>query len=43
MPRHKQAKKDVTNDEMLRGVVSKQRSGDVRMGEPSTRDCIIIN
>lgn len=27
--------KDVTNDEMLRGAVSKQRSVDIRMGEPT--------
>ena len=26
--------KDVTNDEMLRGAVSKQRAVDIRMGEP---------
>ena len=28
--------KDVTNDETLRGAVSKQRSGDIRMGQPGT-------
>ena len=27
--------KDVTNNEMPRGAVSKLRSGDIRMGEPS--------
>lgn len=27
--------KDVTNDEMLRGAVSKQRAVDIRMGEPT--------
>ena len=27
--------KDVTNNEMPRGAVSKRRSGDVRMGEPN--------
>ena len=31
----KEPKKDVTNDEMLRGAVSKQRSVDIRMGEPT--------
>ena len=35
MPRHIKAKKDVTNHERLRGAVSTQRSGDVRMGEPN--------
>ena len=30
--------KDVANDEMLRGAVSKLRSGDVRMGEPTCRN-----
>ena len=28
--------KDVTNDETLRGAVSKQRSGGIRMGQPGT-------
>ena len=28
-------KKDVTNDETLRGAVSKQRAVDIRMGEPT--------
>ena len=27
--------KDATNSEMLRGVVRTQRSGDIRMGQPS--------
>ncbi len=34
IPRHTEATKDVVTDEMLRGVGSKQRSGDVRMGQP---------
>ena len=36
MPRHKEPKKDVTNYEKRRGVVSKQRSVDVRMGKPGS-------
>jgi hypothetical protein len=35
MPWHQEAKKDGTNTEMLRGAVSKRRSGDVRMGKPN--------
>ena len=35
MPWHQEPKKDVTNDEMLRGAVSKQRAVDIRMGEPT--------
>ena len=34
IPRHTEAKKDVVTDETLRGVGSKHRSGDVRMGQP---------
>ena len=37
MPRHLEPKKDVTNYEKLRGVVSKQRSVDIRMGKPGSR------
>ena len=35
MPRHIEQKKDATNGETPRGVVSRQRSGGIRMGEPS--------
>ena len=34
MPRHIQLMKDAVNGETLRGVVNRQRSGDIRMGEP---------
>jgi hypothetical protein len=30
--------KDGTNTDMLRGAVSKRRSGDFRMGEPTARN-----
>ena len=36
MPWHMEPKKDVTNYEKPRGVVSKQRSGGVRMGKPGS-------
>ena len=36
MPWHYELKKDATNGETRRGVVRTQRSGDIRMGEPST-------
>ena len=35
MPWHIEQMKDATNGEMLRGVVSTQRSGGIRMGKPS--------
>ena len=35
MPRHIEAKKDAANSEMQRGVVSRQRIVDIRMGEPN--------
>ena len=35
MPRHDEQKKDAANGETPRGAVSTQRSGDIRMGEPS--------
>ena len=35
MPRHQEPKKDVANDDTPRGAVSRLRSGDVRMGEPT--------
>ncbi len=38
MPRHQEPTKDVANDEMPRGAVSKLRSGDVRMGKPGCRN-----
>ena len=34
MPRHIEQKKDAANGETPRGVVSRQRSGGIRMGEP---------
>ena len=34
-PRHAEAKKDGANTEMRRGAVSRQRTGDVRMGKPA--------
>jgi hypothetical protein len=38
MPRHQEPMKDVANDDMLRGAVSKHGSGDFRMGKPSCRN-----
>ena len=35
MPRHQEAKKDAANGETHRLAVSTQRSGDIRMGEPT--------
>ena len=35
MPWHIEQKKDATNGETLRGVVSTQRSGDLLMGKPN--------
>ena len=40
MPWHYMAKKDVTNCEKLRGVGSKHRSVDIRMGEPGTSNVV---
>ena len=34
-------KKDVTNDEMLRGDVSNLWSGDIRMGEPTSGNALV--
>ena len=34
-------KKDVTNDEMLRGDVSNLRSGDIRMGKPTSGNALV--
>ncbi|KAJ3669745.1 hypothetical protein LUZ61_022665 [Rhynchospora tenuis] len=34
IPRHPEMKKGVANDEMLRGVESKHRSGDSQIGQP---------
>ena len=34
-------KKDVTNDEMLRGDVSNLWSGDIRMGEPTNGNALV--
>ena len=33
-------KKDVTNDEMIRGDVSNLSSGDIRMGEPTSGNAL---
>ena len=41
MPWHYELKKDATNGETRRGVVRTQRSGDLRMGEPSTRNGVL--
>ena len=41
MPRHDEQKQDAANGETPRGVVSTQRSGDIRMGEPITRNGVI--
>ncbi len=38
MPWHWEPKKDGTNTDMPRGVVSRLRSGDFRMGEPAVRN-----
>ena len=38
MPWHYELKKDATNGETRRGVVSTQRSVGIRMGEPGTRN-----
>ena len=37
MPWHIERKKDATNCEKPRGVVSRQRSGGIRMGEPDVK------
>ncbi|KAJ4733689.1 hypothetical protein LUZ62_001220 [Rhynchospora pubera] len=34
IPRHPEMKKGVANDEMLRGVACKHRSGDSQIGQP---------
>ena len=41
MPWHIEQKKDATNGETPRGVVSTQRSGDIRMGEPNTGNAVL--
>ncbi len=38
MPWHQEPKKDGTNTDMPRGVVSRLRSGDFRMGQPAVRN-----
>ena len=38
MPRRQEPMKDGANTEMPRGAVSRRRSGDVRMGEPTYRN-----
>ena len=40
MPWHYMAKKDVTTCEKLRGVGSKHRSVDIRMGKPGTSNVV---
>lgn len=41
MPWHYELKKDATNGETRRGVVRTQRSGDIRMGEPTIRNGVV--
>ena len=41
MPRHLEPKKDVANDDMPRGAVSKQWSGDFRMGKPTSGNALV--
>ena len=41
MPRHQELKKDAANGETPRGVVSTQRSEDIRMGEPNSRNGLL--
>lgn len=41
MPRHLEPKKDVANDDMPRGAVSKLRSGDFRMGKPTSGNALV--
>ena len=41
MPWHIEQKKDAANGETPRGVVSTQRSGDIRMGEPSIGNAML--
>ena len=38
MPRRQEPKKDVANNDMPRGAVSRPRSGDFRMGKPTHRN-----
>ncbi len=42
MPWRQEPMKDVTNDDMLRGAVSKLRSGDFRMGKPTIFNRIVL-
>ena len=42
MPRHIQLMKDAVNGETPRGVVNRQRSGDIRMGEPGTSNVVSL-
>src|SRR5690348_7885399 len=42
MPRRQEPKKDGANTEMPRGAVSRRRSGDVRMGEPTYRHGYVL-
>lgn len=41
MPWHIEQKKDAANGETPRGDVSDQRSGDIRMGEPSIGNAML--
>ena len=41
MPWHYEPMKDATNSEMLRGAVSRQRSVDIRMGEPTSLEELV--
>jgi len=41
MPWHIEQKKDATNGETPRGVVSTQRSGGIRMGKPNIGNAML--
>jgi hypothetical protein len=42
MPKHQEPKKDGTNTEMPRGVVSKLRSVGIRMGKPRYQEWYLL-
>ncbi len=41
MPRHLEPKKDVANNDMPRGAVSKQRTGDFRMEQSTSYEELV--
>ena len=41
MPWQLEKMKDATNSEIPRGVVSRQRSGGIRMGKPNTGNAVL--